>query len=106
MIRDIPKEDWQDFLISFSRLHSNWLVDVDFEEVRLLQTPLEELTIAGSEVHLKAGETTIKIQKPLQIRLQQTEKGEDEALEIAGPQEVCRIRFRSPILPELVDGVP
>ncbi|MCI0603612.1 DUF5335 domain-containing protein [bacterium] len=106
MIREIPKEDWQNFLISFSRLHSNWLVDVECGNIQLHQAPLTKLAVSGSDIDLKVGENIVTIQKPFRICLQQTDEGADEVLEIASPGQLCRIRFKSPTLPEMVDGVP
>jgi hypothetical protein len=106
MIREIPKEEWQEFLTSFSRSHSNWLVDVESGNVQLHQAQLKQLTMTGSSIDLKVGENVLTIQKPSTICLKQTDEGADEALEIASPGQLCRIRFKSPTLPELVDGVP
>jgi hypothetical protein len=106
MIREIQKDEWQDFLISFSRLHSNWLVDVECGNVQLHQAQLKHLTKTGSDIDLKVGENLLTIQKPFRICLQQTDEGADEVLEIASPGQLCRIRFKSPTLPEVVDGVP
>jgi hypothetical protein len=106
MLHEIPKEEWKEFLTSFSRSHSNWLVDLEIGNVKLHQAQLKRLTMSGSDIDLKMGENILTIQKPFKICLKQTDEGADEALEIASPGQLCRIRIKSPTLPELVDGVP
>jgi hypothetical protein len=45
------------------------------------------------------------IHAPIRVRLEQTEEGADEALEIESASSTTVVRFRSAVLPEMVDGI-
>ena len=106
MNREIPKDEWQEFLSTFSSLHMNWLVDLECGNLQLHQALLKQLTKNGSDIDFKIGENVLTILKPFKICLQQTEEGADGVLEIASPGQLCRIHFKPSALPELANGVP
>ena len=45
------------------------------------------------------------IYTPTHVRVKQTEAGADEALEIESAGSTTVLRFRSAVLPEMVDGI-
>jgi hypothetical protein len=120
-MREIPREEWVGFLDSFSRQHEGWLVTLEVlgEEIGA-QVAAEEVTFEGVTADLKGGEDVISIMlgmesqervthnitQPMHVRIEQTEDGADMALQIeSGDHVTTLLRFRSVMLPEMVDGV-
>jgi hypothetical protein len=121
-MREIPREEWTAFLDSFSRQHEGWLVTVEVlgEEIGA-QVEAEEMMFEGVTADLKGvsedvvsimlgkgskERVTHNITQPTHVRIEQTEDGADMALQIeAGDRVTTLLRFRSAVLPEMVDGV-
>ena len=120
--KEIPREEWSNFFDVFSRQHEGWLATLEIfgpevgaqEEAHEL--PLEGISLAsgGNEtdaVAISLGKTpedhvTHTITKPEHVWLEQTSGGANAALEIESEdQNKALLRFRSPLLPEMVDGV-
>ena len=121
-MREIPREEWTEFLDSFSRQHEGWLVTVEVlgEEIGAQMEaegkPLEGITAKlknGGEdsISIIVGRTpaehiTHNIQSPTHVRIQQAENGADIALQIESSDgETTLVRLRSVMLPEMVDGI-
>ena len=121
--REIAPEEWRTFFESFNGQHEGWLVDIErFEEfldesvetrrrdgalrgVQLEDSPEGAVELAvddKSSGHLE----TEWIHAPNRIVLEQTEDDVDAALEIDGAQSCLIVRFRAPMAPEMVDGMP
>jgi hypothetical protein len=120
--RDIPREDWVTFLDSFSRQHERWLVNVEVVTDGLgAHREIREKSLIGVSADLKSrGTDTISIitgdrsddhvnhivNRPTRVALEETEEGAHKGLRIdAENGETTLLRFRSPALPETVDGV-
>lgn len=120
--RDIPREDWVTFLDSFSRQHERWLVNVEVVTDGLgAHREIREKSLVGVSADLKGrGMGTISIitgdrsddhvnhiiNRPVRVALEETEEGAHKGLRIdAENGETTLLRFRSPALPETVDGV-
>jgi hypothetical protein len=120
--QEIPREEWQGFFEVFSRQHEGWLATLELlgsdigaqEEAHEL--PLEGLSLdsGGNEseaIVISLGRTrrdhvTHTIKQPEHVWLEQTAEGANAALEIESSDESkALLRFRSPLLPEFVDGV-
>src|SRR5262249_5755459 len=120
--QEIPRAQWHNFFDTFSRQHEGWLATLEIlasdigaqEEVHEL--PLEGVSIVAEHAGLESiainmGKTaddhiSHMIEKPLHVWLEQTEEGANAVLEIeAEDQSKALVRFRSPMPPELVDGV-
>jgi hypothetical protein len=117
----IPREQWSNFFDSFSRQHEGWLATLEIfdneigaqEEAREL--PLSGISLSSAEdedsIALMLGKEpgdhiTHIIEKPEQVWVEQTPEGVNAALEIESKDKTkALLRFRSPVLPELVDGV-
>jgi uncharacterized protein DUF5335 len=116
----IPHNEWDEFFASFSRQHEGWLVTIEvlqprgevqlsFKDVSLQKVTIviskgkEILTINMGE---RSGKTqSLEISSPSRIFLCTNTEGAHEELRIeslAGKTTV--LRFRSPMLPEMVDG--
>jgi hypothetical protein len=119
--REIPREEWSTFFDAFSRQHEGWLASVEILGMEIgAQEEAHELQLVGITAESKHGEDTISIiigenpkdhvthtvVAPTHVRLEQAESGAHQALQIESADgEVTLIRFRSAMLPEMVDGV-
>jgi hypothetical protein len=120
--RDIPRDEWVKFLDSFSRQHERWLINVEVVTNGLgAHREMREKSLVGVSADLKArGKDTISIiagdrpddhvnhiiNGPTRVVLEETEEGAHKGLRIeAADGETTLLRFRSPALPETVDGV-
>ena len=120
--QEIPKNEWPKFLENFSRKHEGWSVTLEIFGVELgAQVQEHELALAGivdewDEIHgdrivIMVGakpddHITHSIEHPTQVSLEQTVGGADVALAIESADGVTALlRFVSPILPEMADGL-
>jgi hypothetical protein len=120
--RDIPREDWVTILDSFSRQHEGWLVNVEVVTDGLgAHREIREKSLIGVSADLKSrGTDTISIitgdrsddhvnhiiNRPVRVALEETEEGAHKGLRIdAENGQTTLLRFRSPALPETVDGL-
>jgi len=120
--QEIPRQEWNSFFDSFSRQHDGWLATLEVfaaevgaqEEVHEL--PLEGVSIgseteAGESITISMGKTpqdrvSHMINQPAHVWLEQTPDRVNAALEIESEDKSkTLLRFRSPMPPELVDGV-
>lgn len=119
--REIPRDEWVAFFDSFSRQHDGWLSTVEVLSSEIgAQVESRDQALIGITADVKdKGEDVISIlvggksdhiahiiHAPSHVRLKETEEGAHEALHIEskhGPTTL--LRFRSPVLPESVDGV-
>jgi hypothetical protein len=121
-MREIPREEWAEFLDSFSRQHEGWLVTVEVlgEEIGA-QVEAKGKPLEGITAELKGGgddsititmglapaeHVTHNITAPTHVRIEQAENGADMALQIESAEGATTlVRLRSAMLPEMVDGV-
>ena len=120
--KDIPEDDWIDFFDNFSRQYQGWLVTLEIlgseigAQVEGRDLTLEGITVdqdkeAGSAISIMTGAApddhiTHNINRPTTVSLEQNEEGADAALAIKSADgTTALLRFRSPMLPEWVDGV-
>ena len=119
--RELKRTEWPSFLDSFSRQHEGWLTTLEvfgpdignqMEERDLtLQGVTAELTDAGDKIEIMLGANpddhiTRSISAPAQVSLEQTDEGADVALAIISKEGTTTLlRFRSTMLPEMVDAV-
>jgi hypothetical protein len=105
--RTIERNDWARFFESFTMQHDHWLVAVDGERDTL---PLEGITTRDDGnvvIHLGSDirhHRRIVIDAKA-VRVEQSD-GVDQGIDIESADgHTTRLRFRSPMPPELVDGV-
>jgi Family of unknown function (DUF5335) len=120
--RHIVRDEWGEFLDSFSRLHDGWLTAIEVIErdgtvqVEARDKPLTGITVDHGDTDTRTISILIGgqsldhaariIHAPARITLNETPTGAHEALEIESTDgTTTRLRFRSVVLPELVDGV-
>ena len=120
--KEIPKNEWTPFFDSFSRKHEGWLVSLEIfgleigAQVEQRQTALEGIThesdeVEGDTIMIMIGvkpddHITHSITHPTAVSLEQTDEGADAALAIKSDDGTTTLlRFRSAVLPEMVDAV-
>lgn len=120
--REIPKEEWSTFFDNFSRRHEGWLVtleilgaeigaQVEEQELALKGIVDEWDEIKGNAIMIMVGtkpddHVTHTIGNATQVSLEQTNGGADVALAIESADgTTALLRFRSPVPPEMVDGL-
>jgi hypothetical protein len=120
-LREIPREDWETFFDRFSGQHQGWLVTIEASgsdrvaDVETRELPFEGITrtLTGSDDVVSIivrkdlrGHALHSVKAPSHIRLEQTETGAHKALQIESANGATTvIRFRSVVLPEMVDGI-
>jgi hypothetical protein len=119
--KEIPKSEWTPFFDSFSRKHEGWLVNLEIfgpeigAQVEQRELALEGITHERDEVEdaimIMIGarpddHVTHSISQPTAVSLEQTDEGADAALAIKSDDGTTTLlRFRSAVLPEMVDSV-
>lgn len=119
--QEIQRNEWVSFFDSFSRRHRGWLVTVEMmdpeigDQTEARDLPLEGITaelnergpdqieiIVGNQADSHVSNSVVD---PRQVWVKSTDEGADDVLEIKGQNETVLIRFRSAMLPELVNGL-
>ena len=120
--KEIPKNEWTKFFDSFSRKHEGWLVNLEIfgpeigAQVEQREMALEGIVDESDEVEGNTiiimtgarpeGHITHSITHPTAVSLEQTDEGADVALAIkSNDGTMTLLRFRSAVLPEMVDAV-
>ena len=116
---EIPRPEWTTFFAGFNSRHKGWLVTTEFvgdgtrDHVEARDLPLEGITpdlrvgaglmeiVVGNRVDAHLSHT---VTSPTHVYLNQTAEGADESVEIQSIAGTAIVRFRSAILPEMVDG--
>jgi hypothetical protein len=119
--REIPRTEWAAFFDSFSLQHEGWRITLEIfgpdigdqieERDLALEGVTAELADAGDKIEIMIGaqpddHITHTISAPVQVSLEQTDEGADVALAVKAADETTTLlRFRSAVLPEMVDAV-
>lgn len=119
---EIPRSDWRTFFDRFSRQHEGWVASLEvmgpdigvqeqaselvFEGISLSSQDAGPETIAINLGREPEDHVTHTIAEPKRVWLQRTPDGANAALEIESADEIkTLLRFRSALLPEMVDGL-
>ena len=120
MTTEIPREEWRRFLDEFSRRHAGWLVTIEVNDPREGRSELaRDVPLSGvsAELHGRAPEIESlagprgreinpRIAAPSRLTLSRTPGGADEGVEMESADGTrTLVRFRTPALPETVDGL-
>ena len=120
--QEIPQKEWTEFFDTFSRKHEGWLVNLEIfgpelgAQVEERELALEGITnewdeTEGNTITIMTGvkpddHITHSVTRATQVSLEQTDEGADAALAIkAGDGVTTLLRFRSAVLPEMVDAI-
>jgi Family of unknown function (DUF5335) len=113
--REIARAEWWRFFDQFSRLHAGAIITMNVtglggNQDAIVAQPLRGISGDGDDVLIHIGARRRsdhlghRVSKVQEIRLRQTAEGADAALDIeAGDGSWTSVRFRSPMLPELLD---
>lgn len=119
--REVTRNEWTNFFDVFSKQHEGWIASLEVlgdevgAQTEAVELPFEGISVSGEDepqslvINLGTrAEDHIShtIERPRHVWLRQTEDGANDSLEIVeeGNQKTL-LRFRSPMLPELVDGI-
>ena len=107
MQRTIERNDWARFFESFTMQHEHWLVSVDGESDSL---PLEGITTRddGNVVITLGGDIRHHRRIVIDAKAVRIDQNGDidNGIDIESSDgHTTRLRFRSPMPPELVDGI-
>ena len=119
--KEIPKNEWPKFFDIFSRQHEGWLVTLEIfgtefgAQVQERELAFEGIVdewdeVQGDQIVIMVGEKpedhiTHSITRPTQVSVEQNE-GVNAVLAIKSADGVMVLmRFRGPMLPEIVDGL-
>lgn len=110
--REIPRQEWPQFLESFGRRHRAWLATVEEwprgapETTRALDQPLESLGAEDGAIVIRFRDTPeLRVDALRELRLDVTARGEELGLDFDTGRGVTRLRFRAAALPEELDGM-
>ena len=120
--KEIPKEEWPKFFDAFSRQHEGWLVTIEMfgpefgAQIQERELAFEGIVdewdeVQGNQIVIMVGEKpedhiTHSITRPAQVSVEQADEGVSAVLAIKSADGVMALlRFRSLMLPEIVDGL-
>ena len=113
---DIPREQWPEFLDTFSGQHRAWLTTVepalrgiDARPLRAVEPVRQGGVLTAIEISFAGdpGGDTVRVEHPIAVRLHQTPEGADRAIEITDDEGFCtRVEFRTTTAPsDMLDGI-
>jgi hypothetical protein len=119
--REVTRSEWTNFFEVFSKQHEGWIASLEIlgdqvgAQVEAIELPFQGISVSTEDepqsLIINLGKTaedhvSHTIERPRHVWLKQTEEGANDSLEIVeeGNQKTL-LRFRSPMLPELVDGI-
>lgn len=119
--REVTRNEWTKFFDVFSKQHEGWIASLEIlgdqigAQAEAVELPFEGISVSSEDepqsLVINLGRTaedhvSHTIERPRHVWLRQTEEGANDALEIVeeGNQKTL-LRFRTPMLPELVDGI-
>jgi Family of unknown function (DUF5335) len=119
--KEVTRNEWNSFFNIFSKQHEGWLATLEvFGDEIGAQTEAVELPFEGISLNSEdkteslvinfgkpsADHVSHTVERPSHVWLRETDEGAHDSLEIEeeGNQKTL-LRFRSPVLPELVDGI-
>jgi hypothetical protein len=119
--REVSRNEWTSFFDVFSKQHEGWIASLEIlgdevgAQAEAVELPFEGISVSAESepqsLVINLGRTaedhvSHTVKRPRQVWLRQTEEGANDSLEIVeeGSQKTL-LRFRSPMLPELVDGI-
>lgn len=113
----ISRNRWREFLSGFSRAHAGWLVTVETisaqaaPNVSVRDIPLIGVTDDAGRLVIATGVDSTHsdriVERPTSLRVDRAPDGSERGLDIENASgDLVRLRFRTAIAPELVDGIP
>jgi len=119
--REVTRNEWHSFFEVFSKQHEGWLATLEImgnqvgDQPEAVELPIEGISLNSENepesVVISFGRSTEDhvshwIERPKHIWLSTTTEGAHDSLQIEEEDnQKTLLHFRSPMLPELVDGV-
>jgi hypothetical protein len=116
--RWIPRSEWEEFLEWFSLQHRGWRAFVEVWGVPASDRPKPVLLPLGVialetggtriAISLRDGERSVRYRviAPVLVLFRENEAGAHQGLRIQSSEgEITEVRFATPALPEMVDGI-
>jgi uncharacterized protein DUF5335 len=119
---EIPRNEWIPWSSEFSASHEGWLVSLDVLNPEIgAQHEVENLPLRGvsAEAVERDGTMVVSVARKgtehlthivhgvKSVQVERTDEGADVALQIESTDGTKAVlRFRTPALPETVDGIP
>ena len=120
--RDVPINEWPQFLQDFSRGHRAWLATVDrlspgaAHPNDVVERPLRSITpevkanrVVSIEIRFQEGSharEAVRIDAPSSVRVDETSEGTARGIEVVDENgDRTRVHFRAAPRPEMLDGV-
>jgi len=104
--KDITRDDWARFFESFTMQHDQWLVSVDGEREAM---PLEGIVARDGLIVVHLGRDISHHRRitidAARVLVQQSGVVDEGVVIESADGHVTRLQFRSPMPPELVDGI-
>lgn len=111
---EIPRSQWSSYLKAFSGQHRDWLAILDISggtrDLPVLSGALHGLEMDGDGVSIvladsRKQEIDTRVEKIERVRVRRTAEGAESAVEFDASTEHATLRLRTPMPPEMVDGV-
>lgn len=113
---EIPNEEWERFLESFSNQHQDWLASVtrisdQQASMQAIACRLQRITSEASQIRLSMECEDGKrleelVRDPVRLIFKRDERGAHQGLDlVASDGSITSLRFRSAARPETLDGV-
>jgi hypothetical protein len=122
-LRDVPINEWPQFLQDFSRGHRAWLATVDklspgaaHPDDVVVERPLRSITpevranrVVSIEIRFQEdshAREAVRIDAPTGVRVDETSQGTARGIEVVDENgDRTRVHFRAAPRPEMLDGV-
>lgn len=121
-VKQIPRDEWEPFCQSFSRQHRRWLVTIEVidesgaSRIMARDEPLKEVAVElangkPDRIFINVGTAPRErlahtVAAPSAVTFERSEEGAHGGMSIeSGSGEKTVLRFRSEVLPEMVDGI-
>jgi hypothetical protein len=117
---EITRNEWTSFFDVFSKQHEGWIASLEVlgdqigAQAEAVELPFEGISVSDDKPQslvINLGRTpedhvSHTVERPRHVWLRRTEEGANDSLEIVEEDnQKTLLRFRSPMLPELVDGI-
>lgn len=107
---EVPRSEWAAFLAAFSRQHAHWLVSVErvcegVRETVAEDEALERIVTSAGGIIIVTASREVAVADPAVLRIE-SDGAVESAVQVEDLQgTVTRVDLRSPIAPELVNGI-
>ena len=113
---EIPANDWERFLESFTKQHQGWIASVATvsekrTSMQAIACRVQRITSEASQIRFsmeceRGNRIEESVTKPVRLVFKRDEEGAHQGLDVvSSDRSVTMLRFRAPVRPEILDGV-